>query len=73
MFVRRVLSAENSVFGRIRRLNRYLSVAFFLSGIPVLKTVSPMDDYPCLMPQNPLVGHLCYCKFSDFSRHCEEI
>lgn len=73
MFVRRVLSAENSVSGRVRRLNRYLSVAFFQSGIPVLKTVLPMDDYPCFMPPNPLVRHLCYCKFSDFSWQCEEI
>lgn len=45
MFIRRVLLAENLVFGRVRRLNRYLSVAFFLSGIPVLKTVLPMDGY----------------------------
>lgn len=73
MFVRMVLSAENSVFGRVRRLNRYLSVAFFLSGIPVLKTVLPMDGYPCFMPQESPVRHLCYCKFSDFLWHCEEI
>ena len=73
MFVRMVLSAENSVFGRVRRLNRYLSVAFFRSGIPLMKTISPMGDYPCLMPQKSLIGHLCYCKFSDFSRQCEEI
>jgi len=54
-------------------LNRYLSVVFFLSGSPVLKTVSPMDGYPCFMPHNSLVGHLCYCKFSDFSWQYEEI
>lgn len=73
MFVRGLLSVEISVFGRVKRMNRYLSVAFFLSGIPVLKTVLPTDCNLCFMPLESLVGHPCDCKFSDFSSQYEEI
>ena len=68
MFVLGLLSAENSVFGMVKRMNRYLSVAFFLYGIPALKTVLPTDCNPCLMPPDALVGHSCDCKFNDFSK-----
>lgn len=73
MFVLGLLSAENSVFGMVKRMNRYLSVAFFLYGIPALKTVLPTDCNPCLMPPDALVGHSCDCKFNDFSSSSEKI
>ena len=47
---------ENSVFGRVGRLNRYLSVAFLRSGIPLMKTISPMGDIPVLCRRSRLSG-----------------
>lgn len=73
MFFLGLLSAEKSVFGRVKRMNRYLSVAFFLAGSPVLKSDLPLDYYPCLMPQNLFVGYSCDCKFSNISSQYEEI
>ena len=73
MFVLVVLLTRNSVFGRVKRMNRYLSVAFFLVGSPVLKSDLPLDYYPCLMPQNLFVGYSCDCKFSNISSQYEEI
>ncbi len=66
MFVRMVHSAENSVFGRVRRLNRYLSVAFFLYGIPVLKTVLPMEIIPVLCRSTRLSGIFAIANLANF-------